>query len=301
MWTSVRELDAIGTPDMSYEEKFRVLVERKRNGEKIQIKTVTDNTCRDSKHHKVTITANEAFEQQMDLVDETVVELLATYGKYKKYIDLDKEELKSRVTLYMLELLNKWGAEGRLTTTNKITIRLNLKWAFECRPDILLGVKKRKIRDLEYLDKYRENNDRYENSGLIYTDITGGRVFEGYCDRGYSEELKEVEYRLPISIDLIDENSLALDDKTDEELDKYFLSREIDEQLKTLTDREVYVLKERFGLGGGRPKGLDEVARNITRADGTRKGVNRERVRQIEAKALRKFRHPSRSKALKTF
>jgi len=67
----------------------------------------------------------------------------------------------------------------------------------------------------------------------------------------------------------------------------------IDELLLNLTEREEQVLRHRFGLDDGTPKTLEEV--------GQRFGVTRERIRQIEAKALRKLRHPSRSRKLKDF
>ena len=63
--------------------------------------------------------------------------------------------------------------------------------------------------------------------------------------------------------------------------------------LKTLTPREEKVLKLRFGVGGGTEHTLEEVGQTFT--------VTRERIRQIESKALRKLRHPSRSKALRIF
>ena len=63
--------------------------------------------------------------------------------------------------------------------------------------------------------------------------------------------------------------------------------------LNTLTPREADVLKLRFGLADGRQRTLEEVGREFN--------VTRERIRQIEAKALRKLRHPSRSKKLKDF
>ena len=63
--------------------------------------------------------------------------------------------------------------------------------------------------------------------------------------------------------------------------------------LKTLTAREEKVLSLRFGLEDGHPRTLEEVGKEFN--------VTRERIRQIEAKALRKLRHPSRSKKLKDF
>ena len=61
--------------------------------------------------------------------------------------------------------------------------------------------------------------------------------------------------------------------------------------LSTLTPREEMVLKLRFGLEDGRQRTLEEVGKEFK--------VTRERIRQIEAKALRKLRHPSRSRKLK--
>jgi RNA polymerase primary sigma factor len=63
--------------------------------------------------------------------------------------------------------------------------------------------------------------------------------------------------------------------------------------LKTLTPREEKVIKMRFGLGDGSEHTLEEVGQNFA--------VTRERIRQIEAKALGKLRHPSRSRKLKAF
>ena len=71
------------------------------------------------------------------------------------------------------------------------------------------------------------------------------------------------------------------------------LKEELNEVLKTLSDREARVLRLRFGLDDGRTRTLEEVGKEFQ--------VTRERIRQIEAKALRKLRHPSRSKRLKDF
>ncbi len=71
------------------------------------------------------------------------------------------------------------------------------------------------------------------------------------------------------------------------------LKEQLEEVLQTLTPREAMVLKLRFGLEDGRPRTLEEVGKQFA--------VTRERIRQIEAKALRKLRHPSRSKKLKDY
>ena len=71
------------------------------------------------------------------------------------------------------------------------------------------------------------------------------------------------------------------------------LKEQLNDVLSTLTDREAKVLKLRFGLEDGRSRTLEEVGKEFD--------VTRERIRQIEAKALRKLRHPSRSKKVKDF
>jgi RNA polymerase primary sigma factor len=71
------------------------------------------------------------------------------------------------------------------------------------------------------------------------------------------------------------------------------LKEQVEDVLGSLTSRERKVLILRFGLDDGRARTLEEVGREF--------GVTRERIRQIEAKALRKLRHPSRSKKLKDY
>ncbi|MEK3734739.1 MULTISPECIES: RNA polymerase sigma factor RpoD [Paenibacillus] len=86
-----------------------------------------------------------------------------------------------------------------------------------------------------------------------------------------------------------DQDALAPADAAAFEL----LREQLEEVLDTLTEREENVLRLRFGLEDGRTRTLEEVGQVF--------GVTRERIRQIEAKALRKLRHPSRSKRLKDF
>ncbi len=79
----------------------------------------------------------------------------------------------------------------------------------------------------------------------------------------------------------------------DEAASYVLLKEQLEEVLDTLTPREEKVLRLRFGLDDGRSRTLEEVGQEF--------GVTRERIRQIEAKALRKLRHPSRSRKLKDY
>ncbi|MBQ3935190.1 MAG: sigma-70 family RNA polymerase sigma factor, partial [Clostridia bacterium] len=88
---------------------------------------------------------------------------------------------------------------------------------------------------------------------------------------------------------IADDNTLAPADAA-----SFTMLREhLMEVLHTLTPREEQVLKLRFGLDDGRPRTLEEVGKEFF--------ITRERIRQIESKALRKLRHPSRSKKLKDY
>jgi RNA polymerase primary sigma factor len=88
---------------------------------------------------------------------------------------------------------------------------------------------------------------------------------------------------------LPDEAALAPADAASNQM----LKEQVMDVLNSLTTRERKVLELRFGLDDGRSRTLEEVGREFR--------VTRERVRQIEAKALRKLRHPSRSKRLKDY
>ena len=74
---------------------------------------------------------------------------------------------------------------------------------------------------------------------------------------------------------------------------KHLMHENLESALDALTERESKVLRMRFGLAGSKPLTLEEVGRHF--------GVTRERIRQIESKAIRKLRHPSRKRRLQDF
>lgn len=91
-------------------------------------------------------------------------------------------------------------------------------------------------------------------------------------------------------IEMLEDNSMM---NIETEVYGKMLAKELDDILETLTDREERVIRLRFGLEDGKTRTLEEVGKEF--------GITRERARQIEGKALRKLRHPSRSRRLKDF
>jgi RNA polymerase primary sigma factor len=101
-------------------------------------------------------------------------------------------------------------------------------------------------------------------------------------------------FQEPVSLEILKD---FVEDKESPSLPKIathsLLKEQLDEVLETLTYREKRVLELRFGIATGHPHTLEEIGKEF--------GVTRERIRQIEAKALIKLRHPSRSKRLKDY
>ncbi len=103
------------------------------------------------------------------------------------------------------------------------------------------------------------------------------------------EQVKQITRPLQSLLQITDGSFEAMEKQADMGL----LHKQIDEVLSTLTPREQRVLQLRFGLEDGRSRTGEEVAKEF--------GVTRERIYQIERKALRKLRHPSRSRRLKDY
>ena len=147
---------------------------------------------------------------------------------------------------------------------------------------------------------WKVNSRLTQEQGRRPTSKEIGQEMEVYPDK--VEEIIRVS-RLPISLDspigdqedahlgdfIEDHNTLAPVDAATSQL----LKEQIEEVLGTLAPREHRILQLRFGLEDGRSRTLEEVGEEFN--------VTRERIRQIEAKALRKLRHPSRSRKLKDY
>lgn len=156
----------------------------------------------------------------------------------------------------------------------------------------------------EDIRKVQRASQHYDS---LSSENGGGNQFEKIADQtGMSAEKVERMMQISrhtVSLDtpIDDEQTSTLgdfiEDRTSETPDDFALvsimKEEIEKQLSTLKPREKTILYMRFGLNGQEPCTLEEVGDYI--------GVTRERIRQIEAKALRKLRHPTRSKYLRDF
>ena len=124
--------------------------------------------------------------------------------------------------------------------------------------------------------------------GYLYSDILMKMYLRSLKNEGRLMYKDYIPYSLEM-ISTITRHQVG----TVERAMKIFEQLKLVEVLDTLTDREQKVLRLRFGLDDGRARTLEEVGKEFS--------VTRERIRQIEAKALRKLRHPSRSRKLKDF
>lgn len=158
---------------------------------------------------------------------------------------------------------------------------------------------------MERISKATRLDSKYAFEGLDYRQRIQSIAEEMAISENKVEELFTLKYTFldAVSLDtpVGEEEETSLGDfipsNFENDVESQFfqgaLSSTINDILKTLTPREERVIRSRFGLDDGHPKTLEAVGKEFN--------VTRERIRQIEAKALRKLRHPSRSKKLKDY
>jgi RNA polymerase sigma factor (sigma-70 family) len=139
------------------------------------------------------------------------------------------------------------------------------------------------------LDLDIDNNDYYYK----LSKNKNNRIVQQKVDRPLSSKYDIMRLSTIESLDTINEVSPVIVDNCLEELKRQNLKQVVTKTLSSLQPREERVLRLRFGINLNKDYTLEEVGKIIN--------VNRERVRQIEAKALRKLKHPSRSKELKHY
>lgn len=141
--------------------------------------------------------------------------------------------------------------------------------------------------------------ERNERLDKLFVELIGRGLAEIFPDEIRTEDFARLEKRKQLILDLTPEQLRAagalpeLPPAPDEAVNHRELGELISEKLDQLKPREAQVLRMRFGLGGYSPMTMDEVGRHF--------GFTIERVRQIEAKALRRLRHPTMTRDLKSF
>ena len=174
--------------------------------------------------------------------------------------------------------------------------------------------------DIDYVavvEVYNEKSDNKNYIKFVYVDKDGTMYISGSetLYRTYEEIAEEMEIPVEkvMEIQKIAQDPVSLETPIGEEDDSHLgdfiqdddspapqdsaaytmLKEQLNDVMGTLTSREAKVLRLRFGLEDGKARTLEEVGKEFN--------VTRERIRQIEAKALRKLRHPSRSKKLRDY
>ncbi|MBP3597303.1 MAG: hypothetical protein J6J60_07915 [Clostridia bacterium] len=260
---------------------------------------------------------NIPVDEKVSYAYEGLIKAVDRFDARKTYIDKDGEERHYRFSTYAVKciystIIKEFYENNKNSLVNVPIYFLeqldtfadieNLFLEKGMKPSVedianIMGIKKERV---EALKKYKHMYDfesleateevltadsvvdKVRDSEKIQETI-GGYVLDGVYYEPGRDNVGGLEFR-----QVVDENTDFMG-----MVNTGLLSSSFDEILKTLTIREAKFLKERFGLEDRNPKSLEEVG-NIFE-------VTKERVRQIEAKALRKLRHPSRSKKIRDF
>ena len=201
---------------------------------------------------------------------------------FKNIVSFETDEYKSEMIVTLLEVVNE---------LNELDHRLDFKSTYlrRCDRNIYNLVKSNTIACNLSIPKFTECMQMKESETVVKDE-------EGCIDL-YKTELKKV-YTTITSVCQLDkytymDNIENMQFNFDEELDNELLAEDLNKLLDTLTVREALILDCRFGLSDDKPKTLEEVGREFK--------ISKDRVRQIEAKALRKLRHPSRSSIIRCY
>ena len=281
MWATLSDIETIGSPELTYREKFEVFVKAKENNTEPPRYIVETDKKKNNKKRNRTQASNDVEIDTFTIVYELLDEYISNkskeiYAKYKKYMCADVEDIKSELQLYIydkVEHLKGTNRAFRQTAINTFTYNLNR------------DVEKAFIKKLSGYTYGLDMNSVLDNVNS-YKEIHAGKCLD------ISDIKKEIvtlnntrvlrhlsidEFEIPSCIDGIDVYESAL------------ITDELIKSMSTLTIREQIVLIYRF---------LYTLTLEQT---GNIMCTSRERTRQIEMRALHKLRHPSRSRNLKDY
>lgn len=223
---------------------------------------------------------SEKFSRRLDFEDLEQLGMLAIIEATKRF-DFSKETQFSTYATYWI-----WQIMNRSVIDTGFMVRLPVH--------IFEKIKKARALDLKFYKQGKNNSERLKLiAAEINLTLEGTRklfaLYNAFINiKSLDEPIGEDEDTARIEL-LPTENQESPEDV----ITKGELREKIDELLETLTDREKKVLVLRYGLEDNRERTLEEIGKIFN--------LTRERIRQIEVKALKKLRHPSRSKKLKDF
>ncbi len=264
---------------------------------KIKVKQSNEILC------KLIQEGNEQAKQDLCIKNRRLVCKVAK--KYERYFgnDLSFEDLEQAGMMGMLRAAEKFHIEyGYSFSTyamwwiRQAITREVYDHGFTIRVPVHMmeTIGKINVADRKLRVKSMTDSERIEEIAELL-DVSVEYV--GYCMAIQSTLLSDASLDTPIGededivlLDMIPEDSVL---SVEDQVAANVLGEMLDEVIETLTPREKKVLELRFGLRDGRERTLENVGREF--------GLTRERIRQIEAKALRKLRHPSRSRKFRDF
>lgn len=222
--------------------------------------------------------------------------------KFEKYYKhkLDKEDLIQYGTMGLIKATKRFSLdkEAKFTTysmywIDQFILRSIADYGFTVRIPVhmfeLVNTVVRVMRKYpnysrkELFEIFKEkniNSDKFEEILRIKDQILSIRSINSLVGEDKNTELVEF---------IPDEDMISVE----EEVQYKMLQKDLDRVLETLTEREEKIIRLRFGLDDGRERTLEEIGNEFN--------VTRERIRQIESKALRRLRHPSRSTSIKNY
>lgn len=302
-WVTVSDLMKIGKDTDSLQQRFEQLYNSKTSSD-IDIVWENNSIVEESSSEEKTERTPKCEVLSIDEVMEILGKNIDRQAKYiidasKLRLNADYDDIKQDLTIWVIEdFMQKCGTEHQYTNRNvyHYWYRLALKSIntnLIINKYTLANLSCQEVNDIKKLAK-AFGNESVDELGLITKDEVQQSADQLHLECNADNITKiMVACNNPENIDNID---IQVDDsalEVDEYVTKLQLKGIVDNILNELPDRQKYVLSSRFGINCKYAKTLSEVGKHC--------GVNRERVRQIERKALMKLSHPSRASILIDF
>lgn len=288
MWTTPSELDSIGSNDMTYEQRFRYLVDCRSKGVtpcKID-KNIHDAKTHFAVSHEHIETYRLTFGDTLEALEEYITETVNTlYEKYKNYMCADEEDIRQEILIIVMQLYKEFvGTNNEVRSTNLKSFKYFINRKIEHNICIILKGYMQTSFGHSKTDRLIELNKLSQNDCISIDVETVADKFNvnyseaknmiKFCDYVMRhEDIHDSKY-VNILNDDTDIEKSVINDIVKNNLLNYIRNK--------LTNREFFIIVKRFGLDGTEPATLEKMGKILR--------VNVDRVRMIENRALRKLR-----------